>query len=98
MVSYVTCVPQLHNGTNVLNLSRQLVDQICNSVYFGYCTSSILSIVYLSSLSVRDDLEQQADPITAFHADIERLIEQSGLEWTFPRASGIATNTLGCAQ
>ena len=55
-------------------------------------------IVYLSSLSVRDDLEQQADPITAFHAQIERLIEQSGLEWTFLRSSGMATNTLGWAQ
>jgi len=55
-------------------------------------------IVYLSSLSVRDDLEQQADPITAFHADIERLIEQSGLEWTFLRSSGLTTNTLGWAQ
>jgi uncharacterized protein YbjT (DUF2867 family) len=55
-------------------------------------------IVYLSSLSVRDDLEQQVDPISAFHAAIERLIEQSGLEWTFLRSSGMATNTLGWAQ
>lgn len=55
-------------------------------------------IVYLSSLSVRDDLEEQADPITAFHAAIERRIEQSGLEWTFLRSSGMATNTLGWAQ
>ena len=31
-------------------------------------------IVYLSSLSVRDDLQQQADPMTTFHAAIERLI------------------------
>jgi len=51
-------------------------------------------IVYLSSAGVRDDLEQQSDPINQFHADIERLIEQSGLEWTFLRPSGFATNTL----
>ncbi len=51
-------------------------------------------IVFLSSLTVRDDLEQQTDPITAFHTDIERLIEQSGLKWTFVRSSGFATNTL----
>jgi uncharacterized protein YbjT (DUF2867 family) len=51
-------------------------------------------IVYLSSASVRDDLEQQTDPISDFHADIERMIEQSGLEWTFLRPSGFATNTL----
>jgi uncharacterized protein YbjT (DUF2867 family) len=51
-------------------------------------------IVYLSSAGVRDDLEQQTDPINQFHADIERLIEQSGLEWTFLRSGGFATNTL----
>jgi uncharacterized protein YbjT (DUF2867 family) len=51
-------------------------------------------IVYLSSMSVRDDRERQADPISGFHADIEHLIEQSGLDWTFLRPSGFATNTL----
>jgi len=51
-------------------------------------------IVYLSSMSVRDDLERQSDPISAFHADIQHLIEQSGLEWTMLRPSGFATNTL----
>ncbi|MDX6431658.1 MAG: hypothetical protein QOE54_4024, partial [Streptosporangiaceae bacterium] len=55
-------------------------------------------IVYLSSMGVREDLERQADPITQFHADIERLIERSGLEWTFLRPGGFATNTLGWAQ
>jgi uncharacterized protein YbjT (DUF2867 family) len=51
-------------------------------------------IVFLSSLGIRDDLAQQPDSINAFHADIERLIEQSGLEWTFLRPGGFATNTL----
>jgi uncharacterized protein YbjT (DUF2867 family) len=51
-------------------------------------------LVFLSSLGVRDDLGQQLDPINALHADIEHLIEQSGLEWTFLRPGGFATNTL----
>lgn len=51
-------------------------------------------IVYLSSSGVRDDLEQQTDPISQFHADVERLIERSGLEWTFLRSGGFATNAL----
>jgi uncharacterized protein YbjT (DUF2867 family) len=51
-------------------------------------------IVFLSSLGIRDDLEQQPDPINALHADIEHVIEQSGLEWTFLRPGGFATNTL----
>lgn len=53
-------------------------------------------VVYLSSMSVRENIEQ-ADPITAFHAAIEQQIERSGLEWTFLRVSGFATNTLGWA-
>jgi len=51
-------------------------------------------LVFLSSLGVRDDLKQQPDPINALHADIEQVIEQSGLEWTFLRPGGFATNTL----
>jgi uncharacterized protein YbjT (DUF2867 family) len=51
-------------------------------------------LVFLSSLGVRDDLEEQTDPINALHADIEHVIEQSGLEWTFLRPGGFATNTL----
>jgi len=55
-------------------------------------------LVYLSSMGVRDDRAQQADTINAFHADLERLIKQTGLEWTFLRPSGFATNTLMWAE
>lgn len=51
-------------------------------------------IAYLSSLGIRDDREQQADPINDSHAQVERIIRRSGLDWTFLRASGFATNTL----
>lgn len=47
-------------------------------------------IVYLSSMSVRDDLAEQAGTISGFHARLELLIEGSGLEWTFLRAGGFA--------
>jgi NAD(P)-dependent dehydrogenase (short-subunit alcohol dehydrogenase family) len=43
-------------------------------------------IVFLSSSAVRDDVEEQANPIAKAHADIERLIEKSGLEWTSEEA------------
>lgn len=54
-------------------------------------------IVYVSSLSVDDGREEQAHPMTVIHADIERLIRRSGLEWTFLRAGRFATNSLGWA-
>jgi len=34
------------------------------------------------------------DPISACHEEIARLIEHSGMRWTFLRPSGFATNTL----
>ncbi|HKF91637.1 MAG TPA: NAD(P)H-binding protein [Acidimicrobiia bacterium] len=46
-------------------------------------------LVYLSSAG-----GQQPDPVGLFHADMEQLIEQSKLEWTFLRPSGFASNTL----
>jgi uncharacterized protein YbjT (DUF2867 family) len=55
-------------------------------------------VVYLSSEGVRDDAEEQTDPINGFHADLERLIELSGLEWTFLRSAGLAANALGWAE
>jgi uncharacterized protein YbjT (DUF2867 family) len=51
-------------------------------------------IVYLSSMSVGDYRKRQADPINRFHADIERLIEECGLGWTFLRSGGIVPSSL----
>ena len=51
-------------------------------------------IVFLSSSAIRDDVEQQTDVVGKVHADIERSIETSELEWTFLRPDGFATNAL----
>ncbi|MFJ2672974.1 NAD(P)H-binding protein [Streptomyces sp. NPDC087525] len=55
-------------------------------------------IVYLSSSGVNEDAERQTDPINQLHADMERLIEKSGLEWTVLRAATIASNARGWAE
>lgn len=46
-------------------------------------------------MAVQDDLEPQANGVWG---QVEDLIKRSGLEWTFLRASGFATNTLGWAD
>ncbi|MFI6043337.1 SDR family oxidoreductase [Nocardia sp. NPDC051321] len=51
-------------------------------------------LVLLSSGAVRDDLEEQSNPIGKAHAAVEKPIRESGLEWTFLRPYGFATNTL----
>jgi len=54
-------------------------------------------IVFLSSGAVRDDLDEQAEPIGRLHAEVERAIERSGMEWTFLRPHGFARNTVSWA-
>ncbi|MFD7416620.1 SDR family oxidoreductase [Kitasatospora purpeofusca] len=55
-------------------------------------------VVYLSSAGVGDGKDAPGDPITAFHTELERLIEHSGLAWTALRPTGFASNTLGWAE
>ncbi|MFD8697091.1 NAD(P)H-binding protein [Kitasatospora purpeofusca] len=55
-------------------------------------------VVYLSSAGVGDGKDAPGDPITAFHTELERLIEASGLERTALRPTGFASNTLGWAE
>ncbi|MFG2147149.1 NAD(P)H-binding protein [Streptomyces sp. NPDC048696] len=55
-------------------------------------------IVYLSSSGVNDDAGRQTDPINQLHADMELLIEGSGVEWTFLRSNTIASNARGWAE
>ncbi len=51
-------------------------------------------VVFLSSGAVVDGVEAQADLIAEMHAEIERAIEASELEWTFLRPSIFAANAL----
>jgi uncharacterized protein YbjT (DUF2867 family) len=55
-------------------------------------------VVFQSSGAVRDDLEEQPNPIAAFHADIEREIEGSRLEWTFLRLEVLSSNAIQWAM
>jgi uncharacterized protein YbjT (DUF2867 family)/heme-degrading monooxygenase HmoA len=51
-------------------------------------------VVFLSSAAVRDDLDEQENPIGRAHREIERAIERSGARWTFLRPWAFAANTL----
>jgi uncharacterized protein YbjT (DUF2867 family) len=52
-------------------------------------------IVYLTSPhQTPHPFFQQANPVAAMHAEIERLIEASGVRWTFLRPGMFAANTL----
>jgi uncharacterized protein YbjT (DUF2867 family) len=51
-------------------------------------------VVYVSAMSVRDDVPPERNGVWG---QVEDAIRRSGADWTFLRASGFATNTLGWA-
>jgi uncharacterized protein YbjT (DUF2867 family) len=51
-------------------------------------------VVFLSALGVPDSDPAGEPPAGLFHGTVEWLIRRTGLEWTFLRAGGFATNTL----
>lgn len=58
-------------------------------------------IVYLSMMGAHEERKETdgpKDPITSFHSEMERLIEESGLDRTFLQPVGFASNTLGWAR
>ncbi|WP_414945211.1 NAD(P)H-binding protein [Amycolatopsis sp. cmx-11-32] len=54
-------------------------------------------VVFLSSGAVDDSLAEQDNLIGAWHRTVEEAIEAAGIDWTFLRPHGFATNTLGWA-
>ncbi|MFF2554415.1 NAD(P)H-binding protein [Nocardia sp. NPDC058058] len=60
--------------------------------------AGVQRIVFLSSGAVVDGAEQQPDVIAQYHRDVERAIEQSGIEWTFLRLLFPAINSLSFAM
>lgn len=56
--------------------------------------AGVRRIVFQSSGAVVDGVEEQPDPIAAFHYDIERQIRESGMEWTFLRLEVASADAL----
>jgi uncharacterized protein YbjT (DUF2867 family) len=55
-------------------------------------------VVFLSALGAPESDPAGPPPDGLFHGRLEWLIRRAGLEWTFLRAGGFATNTLGWAE
>jgi len=51
-------------------------------------------IVFQSSGAVDDNADEQPNDVAAFHHDIERAIQESGLEWTFLRLEVASADVL----
>jgi len=55
-------------------------------------------VVYLSASGVDVDAEHQSTPIHQFHAELERAVQRTGLDWVFLRLASFASNNLGWAE
>jgi uncharacterized protein YbjT (DUF2867 family) len=56
--------------------------------------AGVRRVVFQSSGAIEDDTDEQPDPVAAFHRDIEREIETSGMEWTFLRLEVASSDAL----
>ena len=55
-------------------------------------------VAYLSSAGIDDGRDEQADPINAMHAEVERALDESGAEATFLRCTSFAASLLEWAD
>lgn len=60
-------------------------------------TAGVRQVVLLSSMSVLVP-EPEANPISNMHLEVERVVEGSGLDWTFVRPTAFAANTLAWSE
>lgn len=60
--------------------------------------AGVRRIVLNSSMAVTDTAADDSNHIARMHADVERTVRDSGLEWTFVRGSNYSTNTLAWAR
>ncbi|PXX63159.1 uncharacterized protein YbjT (DUF2867 family) [Nocardia tenerifensis] len=88
-----TLIPAL-DGVDAVYLTWPILPPEAASPVVEIIAEHARRIVLLSSAAVRDDLAEQKNPIGRAHALIEQPIKDSGLEWTFLRPYGFATNTL----
>lgn len=56
--------------------------------------AGVRRIVFQSSGSVEDEAPEQPHAVAAFHHEIEQVLRESGLEWTFLRLELSASNAL----
>lgn len=56
--------------------------------------AGVRRIVFQSSGSVRDEVQEQPHAVAAFHHEIEQALRESGLEWTFLRLELSASNAI----
>lgn len=54
-------------------------------------------VVYLSAYGVRPETERQINPIHQFHAELERAVQCSGLDWVFLHPASLASHNLSWA-
>ncbi|MFE3542236.1 NAD(P)H-binding protein [Nocardia sp. NPDC059177] len=82
------------DGVDTVFLTWPMLSEEIADAVIAQIAEQARRIVLLSSAAVDDAVAVQTNPIGAVHAAIERPILESGLEWTFLRPHGFATNTI----
>ncbi len=93
-----TLAPALTDIDTVFLIWKQVTAENPEAAIAAIARSSATRVVYLSSVSIRDELGTQVHPMAATHLRIERSIRDSGLDWTILRSSWFMANATGWAD
>ncbi|MCO6004977.1 NAD(P)H-binding protein [Actinoallomurus purpureus] len=83
------------DGVRAVFLNAMTVQHAAGPLLKKAAEHGVRRVVVLSSLSALDD--DPDNTIAVSHRDLERAVEESGLEWTFLRPGAFASNTLSWA-
>ncbi|OON82582.1 hypothetical protein B1H18_00425 [Streptomyces tsukubensis] len=82
------------DGARALFLNYSAVRESTGDLLALAKRQGVRHVVLLSSAAIERDSDEPSDPIARLHRDLERAVEDSGLDWTFLRPDMFAVNTI----
>ncbi|MGW5865443.1 NAD(P)H-binding protein [Streptomyces sp. NPDC055239] len=87
----------LFDGASALFLHRAAVGEHTDAILAAARKGGVQRVVVLSSGIIQDGADE-THPIYVVHADLEKRVRESGLDWTSLRPNAFATNSLQWAD
>ncbi|MFG2499524.1 NAD(P)H-binding protein [Streptomyces sp. NPDC048441] len=87
----------LFEGASALFLNRSAVGEHTDAILAAARKGGVQRVVMLSSGIVQDGADE-THPIYVLHADLEKRVRESGLDWTVLRPNAFATNAFQWAE
>jgi uncharacterized protein YbjT (DUF2867 family) len=93
-LSSATDLGDIFAGVTAVFLNPSAIGESVGQFLAAARDNGVRRIVALSSAAIRDDVDQQDDPLASWHRGIEQAVTHSGMEWTFLRPFEFAMNVV----